>query len=130
MSIRSIRFALFAATALAGAAQAQHVAPPPLPIGSALVRPQPGMNEAELKRAERAHHHKFQNGKDYTRDDSVHGHESQVPGAVQPVGTRAPAGAVQGGPAAAGTAGGAGTGPAREQTDKGAASYYFGNDKK
>jgi len=125
MTVRSIRFALFAATALAGAAQAQHVAPPPLPIGSALVRPQPGMSEPELKRAERAHHHKFQNGKDYTRDDSVYGHESQAPNAVQPVGTRA-SGAAGNGP----VVGGAGTGPAREKTDKGAASYYFGKDKK
>jgi hypothetical protein len=118
MHIRSIRFALAAMACVAGLAHAQRVAPPPLPIGSALVRPEPGMSEPEQKRAMRAHHHKFQQGKDYTRDDSVYGHESLSTNALQSVGGKA---AVQGG---------AGTGPAREKTDKGASSYFFGNDKK
>lgn len=119
---RSIRLAL-AAFALAAFAQAHAgVTPPPLPIGSNLVRPMPGMSEPEIKRAERAHHHKFQNGKDYTRDDSVYGHESVTGTRLQPVATR------PGGTAA--PVGGAGTGPAREKTDKGASSYFFGPDNK
>jgi hypothetical protein len=118
MNIRSIRFALAVLAGVAGVAHAQRVAPPPLPIGSALVRPEPGMSEPEQKRAMRAHHHKFQQGKDYTRDDSVYGHESLATNPVHPVGGNA------------GAQGGAGTGPAREKTDKGASSYFFGNDKK
>lgn len=122
MSPRSIRLALAAAACLAGFAQAQTtVAPPPRPIGSNLVRPMPGMSEPEAKRAERAHHHKFQNGKDYTRDDSIYGHESVTGTRLQPVAAS---------PRAAGAAGGADTGPAREKTDKGASSYFFGQDKK
>jgi len=135
MPIRSFRHALAALACVAGLAQAQRIAPPPLPIGSALARPEPGMSEPERKRAVRAHHHKFQHGKDYTRDDSVHGHESEHPEALRPVGTRAgssalplPAGAGAGSSAPA--PGGAGTGPSREKTDRGASSYYFGNDKK
>ena len=129
MLSRRIRLALAAAACLAGSAQAQTtVAPPPRPVGSTLVRPMPGMSEPEAKRAERAHHHKFQNGKDYTRDDSVYGHESETGTRLQPVGT-APARAT-GGASGAGNLGGAGTGPAREKTDKGASSYFFGNDKK
>ena len=127
--------ALCAAACVAGLAQAQAVAPPPLPLGSAVARPEPGMSEPERKRAVRAHHHKFQHGKDYTRDDSVHGHESVSAGVAQPVssgpgagnGPRVP-GASGGG--AATVPGGAGTGPAREKTDRGASSYFFGNDKK
>jgi hypothetical protein len=130
MASRSIRLALFALAALAGAAQAQRVTPPPLPPGSNLVRPQPGMSEAETKRAERAHHHKFQHGKDYTRDDSIYGHESLV-NTSQPVGKGAAAAGTRAAPATGAAApGGAGTGPAREKTDKGASSYFFGQDKK
>jgi hypothetical protein len=140
MNIRSTRLALALATLLAGVAQAQSVTPPPLPIGSQLARPDPGMSEPERKRAVRAHHHKFHHGKDVTRDDSVHGHESLSPDAVRPVVTRAPAAGVSGstgsagagsmGAAAPSAQGGAGTGPGREKTDRGASSYFFGNDKK
>jgi hypothetical protein len=125
MSTRHIRLVLCAAACLAGLAQAQTVVPPPLPIGSALARPEPGMSEPERKRATRAHHHKFQHKKDYTRDDSIHGHESLAATSTNTggaaTGTRAGARPVQGG---------AGTGPGREKTDKGASSYFFGNDKK
>lgn len=129
------RCALAAAACLAGLAQAQTVTPPPLPIGSLQARPEPGMSEPERKRAVRAHHHKFHHGKDPTRDDSVHGHESLVPGAAtRAVGTRAPAGVRNdkgsGAGSGASVPGGAGTGPAREKTDKGASSYFFGSDKK
>ena len=134
MNTNWIRAALFAAASLAGAAQAQ-VTPPPLPPGSNLVRVEPGLNEEERKRHVRAHHHKFHHGKDPTRDDSVHGHESLVPGAAtRAVGTRAPAGVRNdkgsGAGSGASVPGGAGTGPAREKTDKGASSYFFGSDKK
>ena len=133
MDIRSIRFALAALACVAGVANAQHMAPT-LPIGSELVRPAPGMSEPEQKRAMRAHHHKFQNGKDYTRDDSVYGHESLSNTAAHPVGTSATgsggAAAIPAGAGNAGVTGGAGTGPGREKTDKGASSYFFGNDKK
>jgi hypothetical protein len=118
-----IRLALVAAACLAGAVHAQtQVAPPPLPIGSQMARPEPGMSEPERKRAVRAHHHKMHNKKDYTRDDSV-----QAPASVQPTATRA---GTQNGMGPAAAPGGAGTGPARAQTDKGASSYFFGADKK
>jgi hypothetical protein len=128
---RCIRCALWAAACLAGLAQAQAVAPPPLPIGSALARPEPGMSEPERKRATRAHHHKYQHKKDYTRDDSIHGHESLAA-------TATPGASGQGGGAVGGTGSraagivqdGKGTGPGREKTDKGASSYFFGKDKK
>src|SRR6187431_3199346 len=134
MTIRRFRFALCAAACLAGLAHAQAVAPPPLPLGSTMARPDPGMSEPERKRAVRAHHHKFQHGKDYTRDDSIHGHESVSTDAARPVNAgsgaagMSPRGAAGGGAGAA--PGGAGTGPAREKTDKGASSYFLGNDKK
>jgi hypothetical protein len=131
---------LATATALAcsaGAALAQAVIPPPLPPGSNLVRPEIGLNEEERKRYVRAHHHKMHHGKDFTKDDSVHGHEHVPPAATRPVGTRATGAAGVQAPAAApsGTGprtvpGGAGTGPAREKTDRGASSWFFGNDKK
>lgn len=132
MDTRWTRLALAACALCAGLAQAQSVTPPPLPIGSAQARPEPGMSEPERKRHVRAHHHKFHHGKDYTRDDSVHGHES-VAAESRPVSTRAAgsgAGAAAGGSGAAPVTGGAGTGPAREKTDRGASSYFFGNDKK
>jgi hypothetical protein len=134
MSLTPFRTALLAAACLAGLAQAQSVTPPPLPPGSHLVRPEPGMDESERKRHVRAHHHKFHHKKDVTRDDSVHGHESLVQtsvpagaggGAASGAGAAAAAG--RGGPAAIG---GAGTGPRREQTDKGASSYFHGEDPK
>jgi hypothetical protein len=131
-----VRLAILAVLGCAGmAAQAQAVRPPALPPGSNLVRADPGMAEPERKRHVRAHHHKFHHDKDYTRDDSVHGHESEavVRTGVQggAVGASAGTGAAPGpGPRAAGATGGAGTGPAREKTDKGASSYFHGNDKK
>ena len=130
---------LAAALALAwsaGASLAQTVTPPPLPPGSNLVRPEIGLNEEEKKRYVRAHHHKMHHKKDFTRDDSVQG--PVPPGATRPVGTRA-TGTAPGlqAPAAgpSGTApgtvpGGAGTGPARQKTDRGASSWFFGNDNK
>ncbi|MDB5857354.1 MAG: hypothetical protein JWQ76_1043 [Ramlibacter sp.] len=102
------------------------VTPPPLPPGSNLVRPDPGMNEPERKRAIRAHHNKFHHGRDYTRDDSIYPMTLEATG---------PARAGQPGTAlGAGKAGtvqdGKGTGPAREKTDRGASSWFYGNDKK
>jgi hypothetical protein len=52
------------------------VPPPPLPPGSNLVKIEPGLSLAEQKRHIRAHHHKFQYRKDYTRDDSIYGDPS------------------------------------------------------
>lgn len=57
------------------AAQAQGVTAPPLPQGSARVSIEPGMSAPERNRQERAHEHKQLRGRDYTRDDSVHGAE-------------------------------------------------------
>ena len=115
----------------AGAAVAQ-VTPPPLPPGSHLVRPEAGMDESERKRHVRAHHHKFHHKKDFTRDDSVHGHESEVAartGVVPTIGGATPLNAL-GARGTAGTSGtaqdGRGTGPARQQTDRGASSWFFG----
>jgi hypothetical protein len=129
MKTRWIRSALVAAACLAGAVQAQTVTPPPLPIGSLEARPEPGMSEPERKRAERAHHHKLHHKKDKSHDDSLHTHG---PAAVQPVGTAAGTGAASnmGSGGAAAVQGGPGTGPARVKTDKGASSYFFGDDKK
>jgi hypothetical protein len=127
MKTPCIRLAIVAAACLAGAVHAQsRVAPPPLPIGSQMARPEPGMSEPERKRAVRAHHHKMHNKKDYTRDDSVLG---PIPAATQATGAGA------GGPATtmgsgAPVQGGPGTGPGREKTDKGASSFFFGKDKK
>jgi hypothetical protein len=54
----------------ASLAQAGKVVPPPLPPGSNLVRLQGGMNDDEARRQDRAHHHKGQNKKNLTVDDS------------------------------------------------------------
>lgn len=139
MQYTAVRLAAAIALACsAGAALAQAVTPPPLPPGSNLVRPEIGLNEEERKRYVRAHHHKMHHKKDFTKDDSVHGHEHVPPAATRPVGTRG-TGAAPGvqAPAAgpSGTAprtvpGGAGTGPARQKTDRGASSWFFGNDNK
>jgi hypothetical protein len=51
--------ALAAALCSTGAALAQNVTPPPLPPGSARVRPEAGLQEPERKRYVRAHHHKL-----------------------------------------------------------------------
>jgi hypothetical protein len=123
-----IRSALLAAVTVAGVAQAQTVAPPPLPPGSHLVRPEPGMNEDERKRYVRAHHHKMHHKKDFTRDDSVHGHETEP--VVRVNGAQSGGAGMGAGASGAASVGGAGTGPGREKTDKGASSYFFGNDKK
>lgn len=126
----SIRAVLAAIALLATAAQAQTVKPPPLPPGASLVRMEPGMSEPERKRYVRAHHHKAHHGRDYTRDDSIHGHPHEV-AAHGPAAAPAAAGAQ--GPAArsAGNViGGPGSGPAREQTGRGASSYFYGTDKK
>ncbi len=72
----ALALALAAAFGAAAPAAAQ-VAPPPLPPGAAQVRVEGGLHQEERKRHVRAHHHKFQHKKDYTRDDSVHGHESE-----------------------------------------------------
>lgn len=129
---RAVLFA--AASGAAALSAAQTVAPPPLPPGSHLVRIEPGMNEDERKRSVRAHHHKFHHKKDYTRDDSIHGHESlAVRTGAPPAMGAGPAPAPAAGPAAAGTGavqGGRGTGAARQQTDKGASSYFYGTDQK
>ena len=125
-----VRLATAAALSWSAAmALAQTVTPPPLPPGSNLVRPTAGLNADEKKRYVRAHHHKMQNGRDYTKDDSVAGAGAGASGMGSTQAAGAAAGARAGG-AAAGTLGGAGTGPAREKTDKGASSYFFGNNKK
>lgn len=67
-----LRFATIAALAYSAAsALAQTVAPPPLPPGHNLIRPEAGLNEDERKRYVRAHHHKLHHKKDVTRDDSI-----------------------------------------------------------
>lgn len=117
---------LAAACGIAGSAAAQAVAPPPLPPGHALVRPEVGMSEPERKRYVRAHHHKFHHKKDFTRDDSIHGHESEsVVRTGAPAAPGQPGGAAQPG-RPAGAIGGAGTGPTRENTGRGASSWFHG----
>ena len=49
------------------------VTPPPLPVGSALVKVKGGMNDDEVKREERAHQHKTGSHKDVNKDDSTDG---------------------------------------------------------
>lgn len=133
MKPAALRLALATALACSAAATlAQTVTPPPLTPGSHLVRPEAGLNEEEKKRYVRAHHHKMHHKKDFTKDDSLHGHEHVPPAATRPVGTRATGAAPElQAPAArpgSGTApGGNGTGPAREKTDRGASSWFLGN---
>jgi hypothetical protein len=132
-----VRLALTAAFGWSAAvAVAQTVKPPPLPPGSNLVRPEAGLNVEERKRYVRAHHHKLGQNVDYTRDDSIAPQGAATP-AARAIGP-APSAGVRGGtaagraPGAAGPRdlGGAGTGPAREQTGKGASSYFYDQDKK
>ncbi|HEY8357531.1 MAG TPA: hypothetical protein VIL30_08740 [Ramlibacter sp.] len=139
MTFRIHRLALAAAACLTLSAQAQTVTPPPLPPGHALVRLDPGMDDTEKKRHVRAHHHKFHHKKDFTRDDSIHGHESEAVAGGHSHGPQAAgagAAATGGNAAAAGRTGGTvqdgrGTGPAREKTDRGASSWFYGQpDKK
>ncbi|MDQ6880638.1 MAG: hypothetical protein M3150_00880 [Pseudomonadota bacterium] len=71
-TLASTAFACILATA-GMQAGAQGVKPPPLPPGSAQVKVQGGMDDNEIKREVRAHHHKGQIRKDITKDDSVGG---------------------------------------------------------
>jgi hypothetical protein len=130
MSFPRLRPLLFAAASLACAAHAQTVTPPPLPPGSALVRPEPGMDEPERKRAIRAHHSKFHNHQDYTRDDSIYGRPSAVAARPGETGAQGAGGTSLGAGARGPVQDGRGSGPAREKTDRGASSWFFGNDKK
>lgn len=52
-------------------AQASPVVPPPLPTGSSMVRQHAGMNQDEVKRGQRAHHHNKHHKKNYMRDDTL-----------------------------------------------------------
>jgi hypothetical protein len=74
--------ALLAASLSVAASLAQPVKPPPLPAGSELARPQPGMNEPERKRMNRAH--KQPHPRDYRVDDSVQPAAPAAPGNRNP----------------------------------------------
>jgi hypothetical protein len=52
-------------------AQAADVTPPPLPLGSTMVRQHAGVSPEEVERNKRAHHHKGHYKKDVTRDDTM-----------------------------------------------------------
>ncbi len=52
-------------------AQASSVVPPPLPTGSNMVKQHGGMNQDEVKRSQRAHHHNKHHKKNYMRDDTL-----------------------------------------------------------
>jgi len=131
-----LRLATIAALSWSAAmALAQTVTPPPLPPGHNLVRPSAGLNEDEKKRYVRAHHHKMHNKKDVTRDDSVAGAQPGDAASLRATGATSAGSSGTGLRAGAGagattTLGGAGTGPAREKTDKAASGYFFGNNKK
>lgn len=74
MSLTPLRVACAVALAYSAAVcVAQTVAPPPPPPGHNRVRPDAGLQEPERKRYVRAHHHKFEQKRDYTRDDSAPG---------------------------------------------------------
>lgn len=51
--------------------QAADVTPPPLPLGSTMVRQHAGMSPDEVERTKRAHHHNKHHKKDVTRDDTM-----------------------------------------------------------
>ncbi|MDE2606349.1 MAG: hypothetical protein KGL68_10570 [Burkholderiales bacterium] len=74
--------AMLVATLSVAASLAQPVKPPPLPAGSELARPQPGMNEPERKRMHRAH--KQPHPRDYRVDDSVQPPPPATPGSRNP----------------------------------------------
>lgn len=59
-----------------GIAQASTIVPPPLPLGSHMVRQNAGMNQDEVKRSQRAHHHNRHHKKDVTKDDTMSGSAS------------------------------------------------------
>ena len=61
---------LFASLSIQASAQ---VKAPPLPPGSHMVRIQVGMNDDEIGREKRAHHHKGHHRKNLDHDDSVKG---------------------------------------------------------
>jgi hypothetical protein len=128
MQFNVVRLAACLAVAWsASVALAQTVVAPPLPPGSNLVRPDPGMNEPERKRAIRAHHNKFHHGRDYTRDDSIYPMTVQATG---PARAGQPAAAALGAGAAGTVQDGKGTGPGREKTDRGASGWFYGTDNK
>ncbi|MBI2771496.1 MAG: hypothetical protein HYX47_17865 [Burkholderiales bacterium] len=78
MACACLRSLCAASVLLAGAGMAAaQVRPPPLPPGSAQVKVEAGLDRNEAKRQERAHHHKFHNRKDYTRDDTIFGDPSE-----------------------------------------------------
>jgi len=129
MQFNVFRLAACAAVAWSATAALAQVTPPPLPPGSNLVRPDPGMNEPERKRAVRAHHNKFHHGRDYTRDDSIY--PMTVNATATPPRAGQPGAANQLGAGKAGVVqDGKGTGPAREKTDRGASGWFYGTDKK
>lgn len=68
-SLRPSALGLFGLALFVLQAQAA-VTPPPLPPGSALVQPGPGINPEEQARGERAHHQKTGFHSDPSRDDS------------------------------------------------------------
>ena len=124
--VRAAAAAFLAAGCLAG--NAQTVTPPPLPIGSAQVRPVPGLQEAERKRYVRAHHHKFEH-KDPTRDDSVYGPVRTSGGPAAPAAAHAsPTGGGSGGTGAPATD--SGTSAGRVGGGKGASSWFYQPAKK
>ena len=51
----------------------QAVKPPPRTPGTSMIKLKGGMDDNEVKREIRAHHHKGQDKKDFTKDDSVGG---------------------------------------------------------
>ncbi|MCG2592768.1 hypothetical protein LZ009_08225 [Ramlibacter sp. XY19] len=122
------RLVACAALAWSATAALAQVTPPPLPPGSNLVRPEPGMNEPERKRAIRAHHNKFHHGRDYTRDDSIY--PMTVNATVAPQRAGQPATGALGAGKPGVVQDGKGTGPAREKTDRGASGWFYGTDKK
>jgi len=56
-----------------GIQASEKVKAPPLPPGSSMVRIQVGMNDDEIKREKRAHHHKGHHRKNLDHDDSDKG---------------------------------------------------------
>jgi hypothetical protein len=71
MNVMKPFLAAFLLAACAAVTSAQTVAPPPLPLGSQLARPDAGLHLEERKRHVRAHHHKLHHKKDYTRPDDA-----------------------------------------------------------
>jgi hypothetical protein len=64
--------ALFVSTAgIFMLANANNVTPPPLPLGSHMVKQHIGINPEETTRNKRAHHHNKHHKKDVTRDDTL-----------------------------------------------------------